>query len=214
MMRPLMLLLVAPLLGACTGVATLEKAVPGDAEVFEPRLVGTWEVREDTSLESRVVVTREGVARYLVRWMQVHGDSAVLLGRLGPLGSRRWILELSPVADTTTWVKRKDAGDSTRQLEAPSAALMIPVYMHVVIERADSGLVLAVFSGDSVRAQLEAGRVRSPFAEFGHDFSTTLLLTERETKRLNAVLRELADRPGVLIPLPRRGYVVASPSWR
>ncbi len=214
MTRPLMLLLVAPLLGACTGVATLETAVPDGAEVFEPRLVGTWEIREDSSLESRIVITREGAARYLVRWMQVHGDSTVLLGRLGPLGSRRWVLELSAIADTTTWVKRKDTGDSTRQLQAPSPALMIPVYMHVVIDRADSGLAFAMFNGDSVRAQLRAGRVRSGYAEAGREFSTTLLLTERETRRLNAALRDLADRPGVLIPLPRVGYRVASPSWR
>jgi len=61
--------------------------VPQGTEVFEPRLLGNWEAREDSAITGRFVVTQEGAALYLIRQMDVHLDYAVYAGRLGPLGS-------------------------------------------------------------------------------------------------------------------------------
>jgi hypothetical protein len=200
------------MLGACVGVASLETAVPPRTEVFEPRLLGNWEIREDSFLTSRVVVTQEAAALYLVRYVQVHGDSAVLMGRLGPLGTRRWILELSPVGDTLQYVRSPGSRDSSR-LAPPSHLLMMPVHMPLVIERADSGLRFAAFNGDSLQAYLTSRRLRTPFAVKDEGFVSTVLLTEREPRSLNSSLQEFAERPGALVPLPRIGHRISAPAW-
>jgi len=205
MTRPLLLILLAPLLSACVSVATIGTAVPSGAEVFEPQLVGTWELGVDTSLSSRLVITKEGAALYLIRDLEVSGTSSVLMGRLGPLGTHRWILELSPVGDTSKYTHPL-SGDSTR-LTPPSYPLMQPVIMPLVIERADSGLVFAAFNGDSLRTFLTSGRLRTPFAVVKQgDLNATVLLTEQEPSSLNAALQTFADRPGALIPLARVGH--------
>jgi len=205
------LVLLAPLLGACANMATIETAVPPGSEVMEPRLVGTWEVRLDTSLAGRMVITPETATQYLVRDYDVEGTSAVFVGRLGPLGVHRFIFELSPVADTTKMFHSL-SGDSTR-LNPPSYPLMLPIHMALVIERADSGLTFAAFNGDTLLADLTSGRLRTPFATVKQgDISATVLLTERDPQSLNAALRQFADRPGALIWLRRVGRSISLPT--
>ena len=199
------------LLSACASVATIETAVPPGSEVMEPRLVGTWEVRLDTSLAGRMVITRETATQYLIRDFEVDGPSAVFMGRLGPLGTHRFILELSPVKDTTKMFHSL-SGDSTR-LNPPTYPLMLPVHMPLVIERADSGLTFAAFNGDTLLAALTSGRLRTPFATVKQgDISATVLLTERDPQSLNTFLRQFADRPGALVWLRRVGHSISLPA--
>lgn len=203
--------LLAPMLSACVSVATIETAVPPGSEVMEPRLVGTWEVRLDTSLAGRMVITHETATQYLVRGYEVEGTSSVFMGRLGPLGTHRFIFELSPVADTTKMFHSL-SGDSTR-LNPPSYPLMLPIHMPLVIERADSGLTFAAFNGDTLLAALTSGRLRTPFATVKQgDIAATVLLTERDPQSLNAALRQFADRPGALIWLRRVGRSISLPA--
>jgi hypothetical protein len=212
MARRLFLVLLAPALSACYTVASLETAVPPGQEVFEPRLVGTWELRSDTSVSSRMVITRESATQYLIRDQEAQGPSGVYMGRLGPLGPRRWILELSPVGDTSRYVHPMSSKDSTR-LNPPDLPLMLPVHMPLVIERADSGLVFAVIRGDSLGAALRSGRLRTPFAILrSGDISATVVLTEEDPQRLNAALQQFVQQPGVLQPLPRVGQRLSLPS--
>ena len=205
------LVLLAPMLSACANVATIETAVPPGSEVMEPKLVGTWEVRLDTSLAGRMVITHETATQYLVRDFEVEGTSSVFMGRLGPLGAHRFIFELSPVADTTKMFHSL-SGDSTR-LNPPSYPLMLPIQMPLVIEWADSGLIFAAFNGDTLVADLTAGRLRTPFATVKQgDLAVTVLLTERDPQSLNAALRQFADRPGALIWLRRVGRSISLPA--
>jgi hypothetical protein len=205
------LVLLAPMLSACANVATIETAVPPGSEVMEPRLVGTWEVRLDTSLAGRMVITHETATQYLVRDFEVEGTSSVFMGRLGPLGAHRFLFELSPVADTTKMFHSL-SGDSTR-LNPPSYPLMLPIHMPLVIERADSGLIFAAFNGDTLVADLTSGRLRTPFATVKQgDLAVTVLLTERDPQSLNAALRQFADRPGALIWLRRVGRSISLPA--
>jgi hypothetical protein len=211
MPRFALLVLLAPMLGACANMVTIETAVPPGSEVMEPRLVGTWEVRLDTSLAGRMVITRETATQYLVRDFEAGGTSAVFMGRLGPLGAHRFIFELSPVADTTKMFHSL-SGDSTR-LNPPSYPLMLPIHMPLVIEPADSGLTFAAFNGDTLLAALTSGRLRTPFATVKQgDISVTVLLTERDPQSLNAALRQFADRPGALILLRRVGHSISLPA--
>jgi hypothetical protein len=212
MARRLLLLVLAPLLGACVNVATVETAVPSGAELFEPRLVGTWELRSDTSLTSRFVITGETGSQYLVRDLETEGPSNAFKGRLGVLGPHRWIFELSPVGDTSRYRHPLSSKDSTRLLP-PEEPLMLPLHMPLVIEHADSGLVFEAFRGDSVAAALKAGRVHTPYSQVQvGDLAVTLLLTEDDPARLNTALRSLASLPGVLIALPRVGHRVTLPA--
>ncbi len=205
MTRPWFLILLAPMLGACVSVASVGTAVTAGDEVFEPRLVGTWELSEDTSVSSRFVITQEGAAQYLVRDYEVQGSTTVLAGRLGPLGSRRWIFELSPVGDTSKYFHPLSGSDSTR-LNPPSYPLMLPIHMPLVIERADSGWVFSAFNGDSLLADLKSGRLRTPYSVVKQgDLNSTVLLTEQEPRNLNAALQTFADGPGRLIRLARVG---------
>jgi hypothetical protein len=212
MVRRLLLLLLAPALSACYTVASVETAVPAGQEVFEPRLVGTWELKSDSSVSGRMVITRETANEYLIRDLEVQGPSAAYKGRLGPLGPGRWILELSPVGDTSKYVHPLSRKDSTR-LAAPDLPLMLPLHMPLVIERADSGLTFAALRGDSLRAALQSGRVRTPFAIVqSGDISATVLLTEDDPQKLNVALRGFAALPGVLLPLPKVGRSLSLPS--
>ena len=132
------------------------------------------------------------------------------MGRLGPLGAHRLILELSPVADTTKMFHSL-SGDSTR-LNPPSYPLMLPIHMPLVIERADSGLVFAAFNGDTLLADLTSGRLHTAFATVKQgDIAATVLLTEQDPKSLNAALQHFADRPGALLVLARVGRRIAFP---
>jgi hypothetical protein len=204
------LVLLSPLLSACTSVATVATAVPPGTEVMEPRLVGTWELRLDTALAGRMVITRETATQYLVRDYETDGPPAVFMGRLGPLGGHRFIFELSPVGDTTKMFHSL-GGDSTR-LNPPSYPLMLPVHMPLVIERADSGLIFGAFNGDTLGADVTSGRLRTPYVVVKQgDLSATLLLTERDPPSLNAALRQFADRPNALISLRRVGRRISLP---
>jgi hypothetical protein len=212
MARRLFLVLLAPALSACYTVASLETAVPAGSEVFEPRLVGTWELREDTSSGGRLVITREGDAQYLVRDYGGDGSSTVLAGRLGPLGAHRWLFELSPVGDTTKYTHSLGSKDSTR-LGPPEDMLLLPIRLPLVIERPDSGLVFAILKGDSLLKALQSGAVRTPFTLVARgDIATTVLLTEQDAEALNRALQAFVDRPGVLMPLPRVGRRITVPS--
>ncbi len=214
MARSWSLVLLAPALSACYSVVTVQSAVPDGKEVFEPRLVGSWELRSDTSLSSRLVITREGAAEYLVRDLSLQGPSAAFKGRLGPLGPGRWLFELSPVGDTSSYVHPLSGRDSTRLL-APELPLLIPVRMPLVLERPDSGLVMWALNGDSLNAALKAGRLQTPFTLVSTgDISATILLTEQDPQRLNAALQAFVTRQGALIPLSRVGWRVALPSMR
>lgn len=211
MPRRTVLVLLAPLLGACANMATIETAVPPGSEVMEPRLVGTWEVRLDTSLAGRMVITQETATQYLVRDYEADGPSSVFMGRLGPLGGHRFIFELSPVADTTKMFHSL-SGDSTR-LNPPSYPLMVPIRMPLVIERADSGLSFAAFNGDTLVADLASGRLRTPFVTVKQgDLAATVLLTDHDPQSLNAALQRFADRPGALIWLRRVGHRISLPA--
>jgi hypothetical protein len=205
MTRPPLLLLLAPLLGACVNVASVATAVPPGAATFDSGLVGTWELMTDTSVSSRLVVTRETATEYMVRDLETDPPSTVFMGRLAPLGPSRWVFELTPVGDTTHFRHTLSSKDSTRLLP-PDEPLMLPLHMPLVIARADTGLVVAVFNGDSVAAAVKAGRVKTPYtaAQQG-DISVTVLLTEEDPQLLNTALERLADLPGVLITLRRVG---------
>jgi hypothetical protein len=207
MAHPLFLALALPLLGACTAAVTLETAIPPGREVMEPALLGTWEIMDGPEVGSRAVVTPEGAGRYMLR---VTGDSptdsAVLMGRLGALGTRRWILELSPVGDTSRYTKLPGR-DSTR-LSPPNRLLLVPVHMQLVVERADSGLRFAALNADSLLAQLRSGRLEASYAEW----NGLVFLTGTDPARLNAAIREFADKPGALIPIPRVGRRITPPS--
>lgn len=213
MRRFALLVLLTPLLGACVNVASVETAIPPGSEVVEPRLLGTWEVRMDTALGSRIIITQESATQYMIRDLEVDGSPSVFMGRLGPLGAHRLILELSPVADTTKMFHSM-SGDSTR-LNPPSYPLMLAIHMSFVIERADSGLVFEAFNGDTLLADLTAGHLRTPFvtAKQG-DIAATVLLTEQDPQKLNAALQSFADRPGALLVLARVGRRIAFPIRR
>ena len=211
MTRLLYLVLLAPVLSACYTVASLQTAIQPGAEVFDPRLVGTWEMSTDTSVTGRMVITREGAAQYLIRDLEVQGPSSVLMGRLGPLGPRRWILELSPVGDTSKYTHPLASKDSTR-LSPPSVPLMLPIIMPLVVDRADTGLVFSAFRGDSLSAELTSGALRTPFTVVKQgDISVTVLLTAQDPGSVNVALATFAGRPGALIPLPRVGHRISMP---
>jgi hypothetical protein len=202
------LLAAAPALAACTTVTTLGTAVPKNAAVFEARLLGTWRMVQghDTN---EVVITREGAAQYMIRPVAPDPSRApVYAGRLGPLGAGRWMLELSPVGDTTKYTHEMMGRDSTR-LGPPQDLLLLPLHLQLIVGRADSGLTFAVFNTDSVAAALKDGRLHAEYTAASQGmFMATLLLTESETKPLDAVLGSTADLPGALIALPRVGHVV------
>jgi hypothetical protein len=208
MRRLPLLLAMAPALAACTTVTTLGTAVPKASAVFEPRLLGEWRMVQSNDTND-VVITREGAAEYMIRPVKPGPDAPpVYAGRLGPLGSGRWMLELSPVADTMKYTHAPMGQDSTR-LGPPEDFLLLPLHMQLIVGRADSGLSFAVFNTDSVAAALKDGRLHTEYTAASQGmFVATLLLTESETKPLDEVLASIAAMPGALITLPRVGRVV------
>ena len=213
MRRCLLPLLLAPLLGACTTVVSLVTAVPPGLAVSEPRLVGTWEFVTDNTVEWRAIVREEGAGTYLIRWLPAHDDSMVFVGRVGSLGPRRRVLEISAVADTTRYTRRVGSRDSTR-LGPPSHPFEIPVRMLLVLELADTGLVIGVPNADSLREWSRSGHLKSPVVDLEQEMASLLLMTEPEPSALNADLRELAERPGTVDYLPRIGHRIILPSWK
>ncbi len=213
MRRCLLPLLCASLLGACTTLASLVTAVPPGLAVSEPRLMGTWEFMTDTTVEGRAIIREEGPGTYLIRWLPAHDDSMALVGRVGSLGPRRRVLEISAVADTTRYTHSFTSRDSTR-LGPPSHPFEIPVHMLLVLELTDTGLVIAVPSTDSLQASTRSGHLKTQAVELTEELGSTVLMTEPDPSRLNAALRRFAERPGALEYLPRIGHRIIIPSWK
>ncbi len=214
MTRRLLPLFLAPLAGACTTVASLQTAVPPGQAVSEPRLLGTWAFTTDTTLEARAIITEESAGTYLIRWLPTHHDSIALVGRVGMLGPRRRVLEVSAVDDTTKYAHAFAGRDSTR-LGPPSHPFEIPVQMLLVLDLADTGLVIGVPNSDSLRVQGRSGRLKTSVVELqAAGFGSTVLMTEVDPAALNAALRQFADRPGTIDTLPRVGHRIILPSFR
>ncbi len=198
------------MVAACSATATLETVIPPGSEAVDSRILGTWEIADGPEVTSHATVTQEAGGRYMIRVVPVETDrgesAAVFMGRLGTLGSRRLVLEFSPVGDTTKFTTLPDGRDSTR-LRPPLLPLMLPYHMHLVLTMADTGIVLSAFNGDSLLSLLEAGRLRGDHA----DLNGPVLLTGTDPVALNALLRAFAGRPGALVVWRRVGRRITLP---
>ena len=215
------LCLLAVLTSSCGWVASLETAVSFsgqarvDSTVFEPRLLGTWEHREDGTLLGRIVVTRTGPVDYRIHVTDVESDSTVdYAGIVAAFGTKRLLLELS----TIDAAPRSPDSGRTREpvdFENPLLFMAVPIRMHIVVEQSDTGLRFFTFDADSLYEALVSGQLESPYwLGGGSTYTHDVLLTEREPDSVMSVLQRFAARPGALIPFPRIGHVVEFPSWK
>lgn len=134
------------LLCACTSVVSLPSAVPEGEAVAEPRLLGDWVVVDGTDT-TRVSVTQDAAASYLIRTSTSNGDSTEVIGELGPLRGDLWVLDLSP-------------GGQVQQSLNEYGSMIAPLHIQLIVRRRPAGVDFAVIDMDSLAAAVKSARGR------------------------------------------------------
>lgn len=156
-------------------VLSIETAIPGDALLDEPRLLGTWEDREG----ERAVITR-GDSGYTIRYTDGKGRTGRYLGRLGRAAGHL-ALEVSPRPDST------EMSDGYRLSMIPGRYLLLL--------RLDGDEIRTVaISDEDTDDLLRAGTVPGPALFLGDDY---VLLTG-DAAAVRRSYERLLAQPGLI----------------
>lgn len=167
-------ILVTALVTAGCVVST--EAVITDADsTFDERLLGTWAEQGG----SDTAVVRRGAGNVYAMTYTMGSTTGRFEARLGRLGDR-FVLDVRPTPET-------------HELPLPYRATLLPVHLAVFIDIGPDEVRIALLEPDSLRAALEAGRVR--LAASGEQHQLALRGT---TAELRAALPSHLARPGTL----------------
>jgi hypothetical protein len=135
----------AALLGGC--VMSTDAVIADSVAMLDDRLLGTWKEQDG---EDSAVVTRDSGNAYVIAYSSALG-TGTFAGRLGHLGERL-VLDFSP---------------RPRKKEVPEAYAnyLLPVHVLLTVEFQHDGLRIATLDCDSLRAALQAGRIRLDYGE-------------------------------------------------
>jgi len=166
-----------PLLAVClvpmACVLTTEAVITDSHAMFDPRLLGQWEVPADSE---RVEVSRGEGNSYRITFTEAKGETAQYSARLGRIGDRL-MLEVQPA-------------DPTAQL--PAGELFVPQHLLLGIEIGETEVRIALLEVDSIRAAVKSGRLRG-----AHEVSGNRLVLSGTTNELRTQLSAVLARPGV-----------------
>ena len=165
------LLAVCVIPAAC--VLTTEAVITDRHAIFDPRLLGQWEIPADSE---RAEVSRGEGNSYRITFIEAKGERAEYSARLGRIGERL-MLEVQP-ADASV---RLPAGD-----------LFVPHHLLLGIEIGEREVRLALLEVDSIRAAVRSGRL--PRA---HEVSGNRVVLSGTTDELRTQLSPVLARPGV-----------------
>lgn len=172
MRRPILLLLLPVLLGAC--VQSVHPLYTEQSLTAEPALVGTW---LDAGRASLVVAERDSVSYDVLSL----GDD---------LTPSSWILHLTTLGEGR-WLDAEPAPE--RDWSEAYADAMLPLHQFLLLRAVGDSLHVATLKHDSLKATLE----REPSLAAHTIVNGTVVLTA-STDQLRAFLASYVRRPGVL----------------
>ena len=170
--RPLIPLLAIALIPVACVLSTEPVITERDA-IFDPRLLGSWEVLADSD---RVTVTRGRGLAYHITYSDRKGEAERFTAYLGRLGDRM-VLDISP-ADSS--------------VNVPAGDLFVPHHLLLGIDIRDREIGVALLEPDSVRAAVKVGRIPG-----AHEVSWNRVVLEGGTSELRTLLAGYIARPGV-----------------
>jgi hypothetical protein len=138
----------AVLVGGC--VLSTDAVIADSVATLDDRLLGTWKEHDG---EDSAVVTRDSGNAYRIAYSSALG-TGTFAGRLGRLGGRT-VMDFSP---------------TPRKSELPEAYenYLLPLHVLLTVDLAADTLRIATLDCDSLRAALQAGRVRLGYGEVGN----------------------------------------------
>lgn len=171
--RLVRLLLTALVAAGC--VVSTEAVITDADATFDERLLGTW---AEASGSDGAVVTRGQGNAYAIEY-RTRGATGRFEARLGRLGDRL-VLDVRPTPQG-------------REMPAPYWATLVPAHLVVALDIGADEIRIALLETDSLRAELDAGRVRMPAAR-----EPDRVVLRGTTAELRAALAAHVARPGAL----------------
>lgn len=163
----------AALLGGC--VMSTDAVIADSVATLDDRLLGTWKEQDG---EDSAVVTRDSGNAYVIAYSSALG-TGTFAGRLGRLGERL-VMDFSP---------------SPRKNELPQAYAnyLLPVHVLLTVDFDRDSLRIATLDCDSLRAALQAGRVRLGYGEVRNR-----VMLHATGDEFRSEIGSYLDRPGSL----------------
>ena len=162
-------------LGIAGCMLSITPIIPYSEHVYEPRLVGSWELDDGTS---RAVITKVTEDAYSIEYVDEGGVSH-LGGRLGMLNGRL-ILDVWPTP-------------GEEEVPQTYAELMVQGHFPLIIELEDNQIRVSTFEPDALTDAIESGRISIP-----HEASGERLLLRGNSNEVRAALSSYLNMQGLL----------------